>query len=593
MAFNVGENAGDYQVIGILGTGGMGKVYKVRNIISDRVEAMKVLLPDLANEAELADRFMREIKLLASLNHPNIAALHTAMRLGNQLLMMMEYVEGRTIEERLQEGPVPARDAVEYVCQALAALGYAHERGVVHRDIKPANIMITTAGEVKLMDFGIAKAVADRRLTMTGTTLGSLFYMSPEQVKGSLSLDGRSDLYSVGVSLYEMVTGTRPFKGDSDYSIMVAHLEKQPVPPIQIDPALPAMLNEIILAAIEKDPASRFQSAQAFRNALESVLPQLPQTASSARPAAAAPLFTAPRPAAIPTVTAAAAKAPPQAQPDMFAAPPPFPTAPHQPTPAAFAPAPPPPAAAAPQRSGHRGLWMALGAVLALAVLAVAALQLPKWYKARAGAPAEQTKEAAPADTSAPAQSPTPAPAADTAAQPAAAPATSDATPPPLAQPAEAAPSASSVATAPSSAPPPAAPKRLIRQRAAPGGAAASAVAGSAPAAEAPPQPTSLAPSAPAQSAAPAAKALDEARDRLDNLAPRANALNSSLQHLEQQQKAQGFGMRGDIATSWRRMEGLLDQAQDAIKAGDAARANTRLEQAEKEADKLDKFLGR
>ena len=594
MAFNVGENAGDYQVIGILGTGGMGKVYKVRNIISDRVEAMKVLLPDLANEAELADRFMREIKLLASLNHPNIAALHTAMRLGNQLLMMMEYVEGRTIEERLQEGPVPARDAVEYVCQALAALGYAHDRGVVHRDIKPANIMITTAGEVKLMDFGIAKAVADRRLTMTGTTLGSLFYMSPEQVKGSLSLDGRSDLYSVGVSLYEMVTGTRPFKGDSDYSIMVAHLEQQPVPPIQIDPALPAMLNEIILAAIEKDPASRFQSAQAFRNALESVLPQLPQTASSARPAAAAaPLFTAPRPAAIPTVTAAAAKAPPQAQPDMFAAPPPFPTAPHQPTPAAFAPAPPPPAAAAPQRSGQRGLWMALGAVLALAVLAVAALQLPKWYKARAGAPAEQTKEAAPADTSAPAQSPTPAPAADTAAQPAAAPATSDATPPPPAQPAEAAPAASSVATAPSSAPPPAAPKRLIRQRAAPGGAAASAVAGSAPAAEAPPQPTSLAPSAPAQSAAPAAKALDEARDRLDNLAPRANALNSSLQHLEQQQKAQGFGMRGDIATSWRRMEGLLDQAQDAIKAGDAARANTRLEQAEKEADKLDKFLGR
>jgi eukaryotic-like serine/threonine-protein kinase len=597
MAFNVGETAGDYQIIGILGTGGMGKVYKVRNSISDRVEAMKVLLPDLANEAELADRFTREIKLLASLNHPNIAALHTAMRLGNQLLMVMEFVEGRTIEERLQEGPLPAREAVEYVCQALGALGYAHERGVVHRDIKPANIMITTAGEVKLMDFGIAKAVADRRLTMTGTTLGSLYYMSPEQVKGSTSLDGRSDLYSVGVSLYEMVTGTRPFKGDSDYSIMVAHLEQQPVPPIQLDPAMPAMLNEIILAGIEKDPASRFQSAQAFRTALESVIPQLPQTASAARPAgfsAAAPIST-PRPAGVPTVTDAAAKAPPRVQPDMFSAPQSLPTAAQQPTPA-FAPAPPPPAAAvAPQRSGHRGLWMALGAVVMLAVLAVAAIQLPKWYKARAGAPADQTKSAAPADTAAPAQSATPAPTEPPAQTAAPAPA-ADATPAPPVEPAASASPAPAAIATPNSAPPPA-PKRLVRHAAA-GGAASSQAVGAAPvSAAAPEQSAPPASAAPAQAAAPAANnnaaALDEARERLDTLAPRANALRSSLQHLEQQQKAQGFGLRGDMATSWRRMEGLLDQAQEAVKGGDAGRANAKLEQAEKEADKLDKFLGR
>ncbi len=163
----------------------MGKVYKVRNVISDRVEAMKVLLPDLTEAPELADRFMREIKMLASLNHPNIAALHTALRLENQLLMIMEFVEGRTLEDRLREGPVPVWEAVDAISQVLSALGYAHERGVVHRDIKPANMMVTATGEVKLMDFGIAKAMADRKLTMTGTTLGSLFYMSPEQMKGS------------------------------------------------------------------------------------------------------------------------------------------------------------------------------------------------------------------------------------------------------------------------------------------------------------------------------------------------------------------------------------------------------------------------
>src|SRR5512132_2230408 len=134
MAFNVGETAGDYQIIGILGAGGMGKVYKVRNVISDRIEAMKILLPDLANEPDLADRFMREIKVQASLEHPNIAALHTALRVENQLLMLMEFVEGETLDHKLKSGPLPVAEAVDYIVQVLAALAYAHEHGVIHRD---------------------------------------------------------------------------------------------------------------------------------------------------------------------------------------------------------------------------------------------------------------------------------------------------------------------------------------------------------------------------------------------------------------------------------------------------------------------------
>ena len=157
MAYNIGDRVGDYEIIDVLGAGGMGKVYKVRNIISERVEAMKVLLPDLATDPDLADRFMREIKVQASLQHPNIAALHTALRVNNQLLMLIEFVEG--INDRIRAAPRAhsRAKAVDYIKQVLLALQYAHSHGVVHRDIKPANMMLTPAGVVKLMDFGIAK----------------------------------------------------------------------------------------------------------------------------------------------------------------------------------------------------------------------------------------------------------------------------------------------------------------------------------------------------------------------------------------------------------------------------------------------------
>jgi serine/threonine-protein kinase len=245
----------------------MARVYKVRNTISQQVEAMKIMLPDLANEASFSERFLHEIQVLATLDHPGIARLHTALRIENQLVMIMELVEGVTLEDLLKQGRIPLPDGIDYICQALSALSYAHRKGIIHRDIKPANMMRTPQGTIKLMDFGIAKTQLDSRLTRTGNIIGSLHYMSPEQVMGT-SLDARSDLYSVGVCLYEIATGARPFHADSDYTLMELKIRREPPPPIQVDPSVPKELNGIILRALEKDPARRFQTAEEFRTAL-------------------------------------------------------------------------------------------------------------------------------------------------------------------------------------------------------------------------------------------------------------------------------------------------------------------------------------
>ena len=384
MSYQIGDKIGDYQIIGVLGAGGMGRVYKVKNLISDRIDAMKVLLPDLANEPDLADRFVREIKVLASLNHPNIAGLRTAFRLQNQLLMIMEFVEGTSLEEKLRNGPVPLRDAIDYACQVLSALGYAHSQGVIHRDIKPANMMLTPENVIKLMDFGIAKSKTDRKLTMTGTTLGSLYYMPPEQVQGT-DLDPRSDLYSVGVSLYEMVTGSRPFKGNSDYDLMVAQLQKAPLPPIDIQPELPKALNDIIMVSLEKDAVRRFQSAEAFRFALQSVtggLTSLPiASAQAVMPGLAGQPAT---PSAALSATGVLG-----AYPGQLAGAQLQPTKPSQ---AAMPPSRPqvvPPPATS---RSYRGLYMTVGALVAIVVIALGAMQLPRLFKAKAGG-AEQAAQ--------------------------------------------------------------------------------------------------------------------------------------------------------------------------------------------------------
>ena len=373
------KRIGDYEILAELGAGGMGRVYKVRNMISDRVEAMKILLPDLAGRQELAARFLREIKLLASLNHPNIAQLRTAFTNDNQLVMIMEYVEGVSMATHLSGSSISVADALNYIDQVLLALGYAHEHNVIHRDMKPGNMMLTSQGVVKVMDFGIARSDSDLTLTMAGTSLGTVNYMSPEQVKGEAT-DPRSDLYSVGVCLYEMVTGKKPFNQGSDYSIMAAHVNEAPRAPVELQPGLPPALNQIILIAIAKDPAKRFQTAAAFRNALNNVRGAAP-TVETASPAATpfaartAVMDSYPTPVTSPSQVATLAAARERTQLTPIPPPP-------------MAPPPPPPAAT----GSHRGLYMTLGALIVLAGLVLAGVYLPKKSNAD-----EQTKKVTPA----------------------------------------------------------------------------------------------------------------------------------------------------------------------------------------------------
>ena len=239
---------------------------------------MKVVLPDLAGRSEFAARFMREIKVLASLDHPNIAALRTAFTADDQLVMIMEYVEGVTLADRLEQGGFPLAESLNYIDQVLSALSYAHGKHIIHRDIKPGNMMLTPQGVVKLMDFGLARSGNESGLTITGTTVGSLDFMSPEQVK-SEPTDERSDLYSVGVSLYQMVTQQRMFRATSSYSIMEAHVKETPRPPIEIQPTVPKAVSDLIMMSVAKDPTQRFQTADAFRNALAQIRSSLPQQA--------------------------------------------------------------------------------------------------------------------------------------------------------------------------------------------------------------------------------------------------------------------------------------------------------------------------
>ncbi len=599
MAYQVGDKVGDYQVTGILGAGGMGQVYKVRNLISERDEAMKVLLPDLANFPDLEARFLREIKVLASLNHPNIAALRTALRVGNQLIMIMEFVEGQTLADKLKGGPVPLDEAIESMAQVLSALSYAHSQGVIHRDIKPANMMETPGGLVKLMDFGIAKSAADRKLTMTGGTLGSLHYMSPEQVEGK-DLDARSDLYSLGASFYEIVTGARPFQGESDFALMTAHLQKVPPPPIQIDPNLPQALSDVIVMALTKDPANRFQTADAFRRALESIETALPAT--TAKPGAQSPM-AAPQPAGAPPTASMIGAPPPRFVPSSTSNPIPSPVS-------SVASAPrfqqdvPRVEDMAPPRS-YRGFYMTIGALIAIAVIIVVATQLPKWRKTSAGSNTQKTAQVRGSQAQIPSPDSQAAKTALSTAEPAGATVSTDTqananpTGPAPDQPSGNSGAVSQQTAANAGAP--ASPDLLMVHR--PSRKATSghkdvqqvqqssdqsaAVAGAA-------DTSAAAQNQVVQSAqANAGAELEELQDRWTKLDARASTAQESIDRLRQQQEASGLGLRGDIAGSLKRMQTYMNQAQNALSASDAAKAKRNLDLAEPEVDKLEAFLGR
>jgi serine/threonine protein kinase len=598
------KRIGDYEVLAEIGRGGMGKVFRVRNVLSDRIDAMKVLLPDLVESQELAARFLREIKVLAALNHPHIAALRTALTADNQLVMIMEYVEGQSLAQRLRHGAIPTPQAIAYIDQVLDALDYAHKQHVVHRDIKPANMMVTPAGVVKLMDFGIARAKGDQTLTAVDTTTGSLGYMSPEQVHGKPT-DGRSDLYSVGISLYEMVTGERPFKSNSDFAVMLAQVNEQPRPPIELLPALSPALNAIILKAIAKDPAARFQSADEFRQALRT----LPRVGSEA----ASSTETVAWPAAVPVGAAAmgAAMAGPIISNDGIGS--------NQSGPVLDAKtlAGPPPvtarAADAPTADpwarsglGHPVMFVILGGVLVIGALVGTGLYLGQ---AEAGPGRIRGVETSPVPaTTAPLPVPEPAATPNPPVPPSSA---TDATPTP-ATPA-AAPNATAAAPpAPPPPPPPpppvstdrpvtvqtppadARPRALAAGSAAPSRATAAGSASSAATGKtATPKQPARDDARPRDSAPNGAAVLDQLEREVDLLTVRVDALNNGLDHLQQEQARQGLGLRGDMAARQSSMNLNLSRAQQAISARDAARAQRYRDAAEGDVEALEKFLGR
>ncbi|GGK92528.1 putative serine/threonine-protein kinase [Sphaerisporangium melleum] len=277
---------GRYELDGVVGRGGMAEVYRARDIRLDRVVAIKTLRSDLARDHTFQARFRREAQSAASLNHPSIVAVYDTgedMTDGTPVpYIVMEFVDGRTLRDvlRADRRLMPER-AAELVDGILRALDYSHRGGIVHRDIKPANVMITLAGDVKVMDFGIARAMADSAATMTQTAqvIGTAQYLSPEQARGE-RVDARSDIYSTGCVLYELLTGQPPFTGDSPVAIAYQHVREDPIPPSQIDPDIPQWADAIVLKAMAKDPAHRYQSAAEMRADIQRALSGMPVDAA-------------------------------------------------------------------------------------------------------------------------------------------------------------------------------------------------------------------------------------------------------------------------------------------------------------------------
>jgi len=269
--FQVGQSLGDYAILQELGKGGFGQVYKVEHTITGRREAMKVLAASNANAGDQAERFLREIRLQASLSHPHIAVVHTAFWVNDDLALVCELLEGESLQQLLERQGPTQRQAMEIMSQVLDALSYAHARGIIHRDVSPANIFVTPGGTVKIIDFGLAKAATDLRLTREGSPIGAAHYMSPEQIRGAQDIDARTDIYSCGVVLYELLTGKKPFEGDNAFDIMKAQTEQVPPSPMEANPQISTALSEIVLRALAKKPEARFQSADALLLALREV----------------------------------------------------------------------------------------------------------------------------------------------------------------------------------------------------------------------------------------------------------------------------------------------------------------------------------
>ena len=283
MNYNIIDIPG-HAIVRKIGEGGMGTVYLAMDNMLQRQVAVKALKSDAAMERESMLRFQTEAVTLAKLRHPNITMLYNLVQTNGYQCMIMEYVEGDTLESLLKsKGILPVEQVLAIAIRTLDGLKHAHDKGVIHRDMKPSNLMLSTDGEVKIMDFGIARIAGGSRLTRVGQAVGTPQYMSPEQVRGQEG-NYASDIYSFGIVLYELLTGTTPFDSDVEYEIMHAHTSRKPVPPVSLNPAIPEALNRAILKALEKDPLHRFGSAGEFRLCLQQINEQIAVGTSSQKP---------------------------------------------------------------------------------------------------------------------------------------------------------------------------------------------------------------------------------------------------------------------------------------------------------------------
>jgi len=276
-----------YEIAGVLGQGGMAKVFKGTDRVLGRTVAVKVLAPHFADDEGFVARFRREAQAAAALNHPNIVGVFDTGSQNGVHFIVMEYVEGRTLRDVIRaDAPLLPERAIEITDAVARALSAAHEAGLVHRDIKPGNIMLTRGGEVKVMDFGIARTTTGDTLTQTAAILGTALYLSPEQAQGQ-QVDARSDIYSLGCVFYEMLTAHSPFEGDSPVAIAYRHVRETPRLPSELNPDVPPELDAVVMKMLAKNPENRYQSAPELREDLERVRQGAPTLATPLLPGSA------------------------------------------------------------------------------------------------------------------------------------------------------------------------------------------------------------------------------------------------------------------------------------------------------------------
>ncbi|TDI95346.1 MAG: serine/threonine protein kinase, partial [Caldithrix sp.] len=256
----IGQQISHYEILEKLGSGGMGSVYKAKDLKLDRLVAIKFLNKDLLTDKESRQRFINEAKTVSSLDHPNIAVVHEIDEFEDSIFICMGFYEGETLLDLISEGPLPLADVYSFAIQIARGLAEAHKAGVVHRDIKPANIMVTKNGQVKILDFGLSKGINMTELTRQDTILGTAAYMSPEQVQGK-PLDHLTDIFSFGIMLYEMTTGDRPFAGEYGAAVSYAIMHENPLPIRNQRPEIPHALEDVVLKALAKEEPERYQSA--------------------------------------------------------------------------------------------------------------------------------------------------------------------------------------------------------------------------------------------------------------------------------------------------------------------------------------------